>query len=116
MTANYDFTINQGSDVSLPILLKDCAGEAIDLTGYSIAMQIRRFRASETAIDTLESAGDRIEMDATAGKFTLRFPHEITETYPVAKLVYDIEITSGGGEITRVLQGAITVSGEVTRV
>ena len=116
MTATYSFSINQGSDVSLPIILKDCSGNVLDLTGYSVAMQIRKFKSSADAIDTLETSDGRIALEAEAGKFTLSFPHQITETYPVGKLVYDIEIESGGGEITRVLEGTISVSGEVTRV
>lgn len=116
MTARYDFKLNQGADTALPIVLKDCKGTAIDLSGYTVAMQIRRFKASTDAIDTLGTDDGRIVMEPADGKFTLTFPHQITEAYPVAKLVYDIEITSGDGEITRVLEGSVTVSGEVTRV
>lgn len=34
---------------------------------------------------------------------------------PGDKLVYDVELFNGGGTVIRLLQGILTVSGEVTR-
>lgn len=79
-------------------------------------MQIRSRVFSKEAIDTLTSKSGRLVIDANEGRITAKFPHSITETYPAQTLVYDIEITSAENEITRILQGKIIVSAEVTRV
>lgn len=114
--AEYNFTIPQGSDVTLPITLKDEHDAVMNLTGYTVAMQLRRQKNSRTAIDTLTTANGRASVDGTHGKFTLAFPHAVTEGYPATRLVYDIEITSTQNERTRILEGVITVTPEVTRV
>ncbi len=113
----YNFEMNQGSDYTIPLKLQDSTGTAINLTGYSARMQLRRTAGACTAIDELSSTGDdaRILIDAAEGRLKLRFPNAVTEKYPAASLVYDVEIKSASGDITRILQGTITVSAEVTR-
>lgn len=114
--AEYDFRINQGADLTVPFLLLDDSGRSIDLTGYTAAMQVRIRVYSTEAVDTLTSENGRLVIESSEGRITAKFPHEITETYPAQTLVYDIEITSAENEITRILQGKIIVSAEVTRV
>lgn len=116
ISAKYDFEIEQGTDVSVPLILKDKDGGVIDLTGYKARMQMRQQIASPEAVDTLTTENDRIEIDGTNGKITLHFTHEVTETYPAASLVYDVEIVSPGNLVTRILKGKVKILGEVTRV
>lgn len=114
--AKYDFKLNQGADLNLPLQLEDALGGAISLKGFSAAMQIRSNVYSLEAIDTLTSENSRLVIDEDLGLICVKFPHEITETYPAQTLVYDIEITSADNERTRILEGKILVSAEVTRV
>lgn len=113
----HNFSLNQGSDYVIPLRLQDAAGTPLNLAGYSAQMQIRRTAGACQTIDDLSSEGEspRIKIDAEAGKITLNFSHEITEKWPSGSMVYDIEITSPAGQITRILQGNISVSAEVTR-
>ena len=113
----HNFSLNQGSDYAIPLRLQDSAGTPINLAGYSAQMQIRRTAGACQTIDDLSSEGEapRIKIDAKTGKITLNFSHEITEKWPSGSMVYDIEITSPSGQITRILQGSISVSAEVTR-
>ena len=114
--SEFDFRVNQGADLTVPFLLLDDSGGGIDLTGYTAAMQVRSRVYSTEAVDTLTSDNGRLIIDEIEGRITAKFPHEITETYPAQALVYDIEITSAENERTRILQGKIIVSAEVTRV
>lgn len=114
--AKYDFCINQGADILLPILLKDSSDSVIKLNGFKVRMQIRQYKHSETAIDTLTTENGRIVLDPEEGKFTLKFPNEVTAHYPAVKAVYDIEIVSAEGKVTRILEGTVFISREVTRV
>ncbi len=116
MAVTYNFTINQGTDCTVPFALSDSTGLNVDLTGFTAAMQLRVQIGSLAAVDTLTTDNGRIEISPEEGKIVCSFPHAQTTKYPVRTLVYDLEITSAGGEVTRVVQGKITVSGEVTRV
>lgn len=115
MAAVKNFTLDQGSDKTVSFVLSDKNGP-IDLTGYSAAMQLRRFAFSEEAIDTLTTCNGRLLLDESAGKVTAKFKHENTEGYPGNTVLYDLELQSPDGEITRVVEGKIKVSPEVTRV
>jgi len=114
--ARYDFCINQGADILLPILLKDSSDSVIKLNGFKVRMQIRQYKHSETAIDTLTTENGRIVLDPEEGKFTLKFPNKVTSQYPAVKAVYDIETVSADGKVTRILEGTVLISKEVTRV
>ena len=50
MAAVKNFTLDQGSDKTVSFILSDKNGP-LDLTGYSAAMQLRRYAFSEEAID-----------------------------------------------------------------
>lgn len=116
MAITYNFTIAQGTDCTVPFVLSDSSGNAINLTGYTAAMQLRVFVNSIDAVDTLTSSNERIQIVPDSGQISCLFPHETTSSYPARKLLYDLEITSPGDEVTRVVQGTITVCAEITRV
>lgn len=116
MAVTYNFSIAQGTDSTVPFLLSDSTGTTIDLTGYTAAMQLRVQVNSLQAVDTLTTENGRITITPTEGMISCVFPHEQTAQYPASNLVYDLEITSPGDEVTRVVQGRICVSPEVTRV
>ena len=116
VSATYNFTIDQGTDVSVPLILKDCESNVLNLTGYKARMQMRNTVYSSQAVDTLTTENDRIEIKPEQGQITLHFPHEITEEYPASSLVYDIEIVSPSDLVTRILKGKVRISAEVTRV
>lgn len=49
MAAVHNFSLDQGSDKVVYFVLRDKSGP-IDLSGYSAAMQVRRYAFSEAAI------------------------------------------------------------------
>ncbi len=117
--SNVVLEVGQGTDARYVLALKtkDSDGNWIpfDLTDYSAAMQLRTATYSPQAQDTLTTANGRLEIDATAGRIALKFPHDVTATYPVRTFVFDVEIKNLLGEITRILSGRIKVTAEVTR-
>lgn len=115
MAAVHNFSLDQGSDKVVYFVLRDKSGP-IDLSGYSAAMQVRRYAFSEAAIDTLTTCNGRLLIDGPAGEITAKFNHANTEQYPGDTVLYDIELESPDGAITRILEGKIKVSPEVTRV
>ena len=93
MAAVHNFSLDQGSDKVVYFVLRDKSGP-IDLSGYSAAMQVRRYAFSEAAIDTLTTCNGRLLIDSPAGKITAKFNHENTEQYPGDSVLYDIEGSS----------------------
>ncbi len=86
------------------------------MTGFTAVMQIRKTPYDLDAVDTLTTENGRIEIDTEFAVMALKFPCWLTEKYPAIPLIYDIEIESEGGEITRILEGALTVDREITRI
>jgi hypothetical protein len=116
MTAGlYNFTMDQGSNWNLNVIYKDSAGVVINLTGYTAAMQLRQNYNSDTAELTLSTSNGGIVITGAQGKLVLAATAAQTAALDAGYYVYDLEITSGG-VVTRILQGQITVAGEVTRV
>ncbi len=111
----FDITINQGATFELTITYKDSAGTAINLTGYTARMQVRETYSSSSTVVSLTN-GSGITLGGAAGTIAILISAATTEalTAPFSG-VYDLEIVSGGGVVTRLLQGAATVSPEVTR-
>ena len=111
----YNFTMDQGSDWDLNVVYKDGNGDPINLTNYTAAMQLRQNYNSDSAGLTLTSSNGGITIIGAQGKLILHATAAQTGALDAGFYVYDLEITSGG-VVTRIIQGQITVAGEVTRV
>ncbi len=116
MTAGtYTVTIEQGASFSLPLTWKDPLGTAIDLTGYTARMHVREDVESSTAFITLTTENGGIALGGTAGTITLSMTAAATAALTQSKGVYDLELVSGGGSVTRLLEGIVHIRREVTR-
>lgn len=111
----FDIEINQGATFELTVTWKDSAGTAINLTGYSARMQVRETYSSSSTIVSLTN-GSGITLGGAAGTIAILISATTTAalTAPFSG-VYDLELVSAGGVVTRLLQGAATVTPEVTR-
>lgn len=112
---NFDISINQGATFQLQITWKDAAGTAIDITGYTARMQVRETYSSASTIVSLTN-GSGITLGGAAGTIAILISSATTAalTAPFSG-VYDLELVSGATVVTRILQGAATVTPEVTR-
>ena len=109
----YDFEIEQGATKNLRFVWKDSEAVPVDLTGCTARMQLRRTVSSDTVVAELTTENGRIVLGGADGTVDVEFSAELTEQ--IAKnCVYDIELVHGP-VVTRLVQGAISVSREVTR-
>jgi len=115
MASTYNSTIDQGSDWYLTLIYKDSSGTAINLTGYTAAMQLRVNPNSTTADLTL-STGSGITITGATGTIVVHATATQTAALVAKNYVYDLEIKSSGNIVTRLIQGTLNVSAEVTRV
>ena len=110
----YNINIEQGSTLDIPVVWKSSDGVPINLTGYTARMQIRRTKADPSILYELTTENGRLSIDGPQGKVTIRIPAADSAGFTWRRGVYDLEMVSGDA-VTRLLEGAVTVSPEVTR-
>jgi len=109
-----DLCIPQGATFSRVIRWK-ADGANTNLAGYTARMQIRPTAGSATTTLALTTENGRIALGGTAGTITLSISATDTAAITAGRYVYDLELVSAGGIVTRLLQGIVTVSANVTR-
>jgi hypothetical protein len=115
MATNYNTTIDQGADWYINFSYKDSAGVAINLTGYTAAMQLRSEPESTTTALSLSSPSSGIVITGATGLIAVHATAAQTGAIVEGIYYYDLEITSASSIVTRLIQGQITVSPQVTR-
>jgi hypothetical protein len=92
-------------------------GTPVNLTGYTSRMQVRESYDAGTAVVSLTS-GTGITLGGTAGTIGLALSATATAAIdgtPSTQYVYDLELVSGAGYVTRLVEGRFNVYPEVTR-
>lgn len=112
MSTVKNLVIDQGSTFTTTIVLSDALGVRLDLTDYTVYAAMRKSYASLTAID-LEAT---ISGNQTLGEITLLLDANETGVLRQGRYVYDVDIVNDTtGEVTRVVEGIITVTPGVTK-
>lgn len=110
MAIKANLVIDQGSTFSASIDVADVNGNAYNLTGYTVHSQMRKNYTSSSAV-TFSA-----EHNGSGGKIDLSLSATSTATIEPGRYLYDVEITSTGGTITRVVEGIVTVTPGMTRI
>ena len=115
MTAGiYNTTIDQGSIWSVVLVYTDSNNVPVNLTGFTATMQLRQSYNSATADLTLSTASGGISIVGATGTITITASATQTGLLDAGLYVYDLELTSGSN-ISRLIQGQLTVAEQVTR-
>lgn len=121
MAVEFNFTgkyaVDQGADWFATFIYQDPAGTPINLTGYTAALQVRSFPQDTTAVMTLTTENGGIGIDDLIGQLNIHATNEQTRVIDEGYYVYDLEVTdvNNGGVVTRLSQGQMEISAEVTR-
>jgi len=106
-----NIVIEQGFDFDTTFQLEDTATAALlDLTGYTVESQLRKTYTSSTAVSFASTI-----TDATKGKVQISMASTITADLKPGRYVYDVKLTTGGGAISKPVEGAALVRAGVTR-
>lgn len=109
--AKYDLTIDQGSDFSLTLNVKE-DGVNKDLTGWSARGQLRETLEADVAEDFNFGSSP---YDAT-GNIVATMSNQDAGNLTAGQYFYDIEIfNTSSDKATRILQGKVNVTRQVTR-
>ena len=131
MTAQYDITINKGSDFNFWFQYLEDDGIGIDLDTYSLEMQIKRYRGAELPL--LYATGNGVTYGYTAGVsggysgqgsvsknvsydntylmggIFINIEGDTTEQLPSGKYFYDVKIEKNTNK-QRLLEGRISIN------
>lgn len=106
----------QGADVKISLNYK--AGTppvTVDVSSYTAKMQVRKNYNSPVLIE-LTNLDGTIILAATSPNIVLFFKKELTENIgSYEEMIYDLEITDVAGLTTRLMEGPITISKQVTK-
>lgn len=120
---NYTFSIEQGATTDFQIDWKDSAGAKVDLTNYSARMQIRSNYGGALICDLSSSlasdgtglnlSGSNSQNPPTSGSIGIFISAASSSAFTFDKAYYDLELQNGS-RVTRLLQGRIKLSKNVT--
>lgn len=109
MAIKANLNIDQGATFNTQLVVTDADGDAVDLTGYTGAGQIRKHYTSSNSVSFSVSVSN------TYSTVSLSLTANVTSLLSAGRYVYDVELTSSTGIVTRVLEGIVSVSPNVTR-
>ena len=109
MATKANLVIDQGSTYSTDLTLTDENGDPLVLDGYTANSQIRKWYTSSNAAATFTTS-----MNVETGVITLTLTASQTSNLVAGRYVYDVEI-SAGSEVSRIVEGIVTVTPQVTR-
>jgi hypothetical protein len=89
-------------------------GSAVNVTGYSSRMQVRQ-AVDSTAVALSLVSGTGITLGGTAGTIALSAVATATAGIEAGQYVYDLELVSSTGYVTRLVGGNFVIYAEVTR-
>jgi len=126
----YPIYIEQGASLDFEVQYLDSEGNPVDLSGYSARMQIRPSTDSSTIYVTLSSSlqpdgtglnlsGSHSLKPPTSGSIGIFISSCTSSVFNFNDAVYDLELfvpyDGGCSYVTRLIQGPVRLSKEVTR-
>ena len=109
----YNISTEQGDTFTLQFTI-DTDGTPLNLTGYTAEMQVRPFTESTTKILDLTSPAG-ITLGGASGNVSINVSAATMAAATAGRHVYDFNIISSGGVVTKILKGRFTIIPEVTQ-
>ena len=109
-----DFTIEQGATFNLLLTWK-IDNVAVNLTGYTARLQARVDVEEIETVLSLTTSNGGITLGGALGTISLDQTSVQTTLLPAGTYVYDLELIASNGTVTRLVQGELDISAEVTR-
>ena len=109
MAQKANLNMDQGATFSTVITLTDQDNNIINLSNYTGAAMMRKTFTSSN------SHSFNVSLSNTSGTVTLSMSANTTANVSAGRYVYDLELTDGSSIVSRVLEGIVTVSPNVTR-
>ena len=112
--AKHNFYVYRGATFSEQIEWKDESGTPVNLTGFTARLHMRETLEAADPFLTLTTENGGITLGGVAGTIELLASATQTTAITATSGVYDLELVSGAN-VTRLLEGLVIISPEVTR-
>ena len=116
--AEYNFSARTKSAFNKTFVYKDTAGVGVNLTGYTLLMDIKKSDGTAVADFTIGTGITLANQTTNPGQFTILAPASSgtnnTAAWPVETLYYDLLIGTTAQTAQAVLWGSVFVSAGVT--
>jgi hypothetical protein len=109
MAIKANLIVDQGSTFVTTLNLTDADDIPLDLTSYTGSSQIRKHYTSSNSTSFTVATG------GTTGVLTLSLTANATANLTAGRYMYDVEIADSSNNITRVVEGIVTVTPNITR-
>jgi len=110
-----EITIEQGATFNMEIVWTE-SGDSVDIAGYSIEMQVRKYVGSTDTLMTANTTrGDIVISTTETGTIAFNVSYARTALLDFTSATWDILYTSPAGVVTRLLMGPAYLSKGVTR-
>ena len=104
-----ELTIDQGANFSTAVTVKDANGSGLNLSGYTVASQMRKSYYSTTANNFTATV-----TGIANGEITLSMTAANTSNLTAGRALYDLLISDSSGVKTRVVEGIVTILPNIT--
>ena len=112
MASIVNLFVDQGSDYTLTLTVKDDNGNATDLTGYTVEAYFQKWTGSNTVHKFTPTV-----TDATNGKLQIKLSGSVSDDIPSGRYSYDVVINNSVQDITRrVIQGQVTLNATASQI
>jgi hypothetical protein len=108
MATKANIVIDQGTTFSTTINLTDDDDAPIDLTGYTGRSKMKKHYTSSN------SHSFTVGLSGTSGVVTLSLSATQTSNIVPGRYVYDVELINPSNIVSRIVEGIVTVTPEVT--
>lgn len=103
--------VDAGADYSNIITVTASNGQALNLTDFTVKSQMRKSYQSSVVHNFVATI-----YQAEYGKVRLQLSSSASEAIPAGRWLYDVEITAPSGAKTRVLEGIVTITPQITQI
>lgn len=108
MAAKVNIVLDQGTTFNTSFSFSDDNDEPIDFSSYTANSQIRKSYTSSTAYTFTVGLGNN-------GIITLSMNAATSSTITAGRYLYDLEVQDTNGVRSRLVEGIVTVTPEITR-
>lgn len=115
VAGKYDIICEQGATFVRSLVWQDENETPLDLTGFSGRMHVRQTVQSQNILISLTTDNGGIQITPGTGEIRLYMPAGQMDALPARRAVYDLELISPGGVVTRLIEGSFTIVPQVTR-
>ena len=115
LVPDYNLDIKQGGTRTFTVTVMDNNENAINLTSYTAALQIRSKPGNVLISGLTSTPAAGITINAVLGEVVIAWTAAQTLEFNFERAVYDLFITSGAGIKTCILQGDVILYKRVTQ-